>query len=582
MSIQPDLCNGTDQHFGSYKVICSNEFESGHICYFAGHTPFWGFPEYVYNYLKEIAAAGFGIIFISSSPIGAASLERLQNICPVIIEKENKGADFGAWKIGLSLTGYGKAFTTILLTNDSIFGPFFDLKPVFQAFRSGGSDFYGLTRSLQRDEHIQSYFIFIDNKVLVSEVWKEFWDNLLCYPKKDDIIDNYEIFFTKQLRSAGFHYDVWSDWKELAVREPIRKKIFKNANLFHFWGDALLTGKERFVENINPCAFYWQELITFLNFPFIKRELIINKKLNVEYDVLKNWKNAVAATGYETGFISQVLSLSEIRDTISSFPFNSPKFEFHYYYDPASPHFMNFILSFEKKTSLERGARDCLTITDTGSGAMLIFNLIYLTEASVDSLIEDNLHSDLILPVPGKNGYNLILPFSDDVIPYLQSRSSPRTAIFRGLDGYESAMLRYIRQVMPAGSEDWNDIYTPAAGKDLVDISDLKNIATLSGDPATTSNGEPEPFFELLKRYHREYESLPIWYKKIGQVFKIMSGHKVVKIKLKDKALKISLKHKVTVSGTNRANYIRNWYYHEYDVLPGWYKRLGKMINKNK
>ena len=73
-----------------------------------------------------------------------------------------------------------------------------------------------------------------------------------------------------------------------------------------------------------------------------------------------------------------------------------------------------------------------------------------------------------------------------------------------------------------------------------------------------------------------------MWYKKIGQFFKIAMGHKILKWEVRNKRIKIVLKHKITVNEFDKVNFIKNWYHHEYDVLPGWYKKFGKLLNKNK
>jgi hypothetical protein len=122
--------------------------------------------------------------------------------------------------------------------------------------------------------------------------------------------------------------------------------------------------------------------------------------------------------------------------------------------------------------------------------------------------------------------------------------------------------------------------------KNVTDISDLRLMESPLVEPfpleGQKPGSKPSSFFDILNKYHREYEVLPMWYKKMGQIFKILMGHKIIKMQFKNKGIKIHLQHKLTVSELDKMNYIRNWYYHEYDVLPGWYKKLGKLMNRNK
>jgi hypothetical protein len=587
MAIKLVLREGTDQHFGSFSVVYSREILGENICYFAGHSVFFEYPDQLFYYLAKIAAVGMEIIFISSSRIGVKSLEKLKVLCSAVIEKENKGLDFGSWRVALSLTGFGTHFGSVLLANDSVFGPFYDLKPIFQTFSSGQWDFYGLTRSLQQDEHIQSYFVLIKHQVLESAAWTEFWENMNCYADKDEVVEKHEIQFTQKLLSAGFQYGVWSDWMPLATEKAIRKKISTRANLFQTWTTAFNSSPLEFYKDINPCSFFWKELIAELNFPFLKRELLTQKKLNIEYDVLEKWKETVLATGYRTDLISQVLSHLEIDEIIRCAPFNNPNLEFHFYYDPASALFSGLLQCFANKTCLEKGADAYLTVTDLAGGSHLTFNLLDLTETGINEYIGKP-QSERLLPGSDNGEFNLMLPFSDEVIPYLRSLYLPRTVIIANAGGPEATILRFIRSVIPV-SGNLEYLNSPATEKAIIDISDLKEATkegTISGIPILYGSGQkgrpPESVFDTLNWYHKEYDALPGWYKKIGLVFKVMKGHKRIQIHFVNKSLKISLRHKVTVNELNKGDFIRNWYFHEYEVLPQWFKKFGKMINKNK
>ena len=79
--------------------------------------------------------------------------------------------------------------------------------------------------------------------------------------------------------------------------------------------------------------------------------------------------------------------------------------------------------------------------------------------------------------------------------------------------------------------------------------------------------------YELFYRYQEQYEVLPGWYKKLGQVFKLMQGRKRIRIVLEDVGY---IRQRAT-----RAEEIAAWYQKEFEVLPRWYKRLGKFVKKH-
>jgi lipopolysaccharide biosynthesis protein len=64
--------------------------------------------EYVFYYLDELKKAGFSIVFVSTSTLPQASVQRLSKYACIIAERENICPDFGSWKAGLSLLDWEK------------------------------------------------------------------------------------------------------------------------------------------------------------------------------------------------------------------------------------------------------------------------------------------------------------------------------------------------------------------------------------------------------------------------------------------------------------------------------------------
>lgn len=80
---------------------------------------------------------------------------------------------------------------------------------------------------------------------------------------------------------------------------------------------------------------------------------------------------------------------------------------------------------------------------------------------------------------------------------------------------------------------------------------------------------------EIKKYYNKAYDRLPSWYKRVGTVLKII-------LLRRELLFYVSKKHKNMfldiVYSLPDEKQLRTWYYYEYEVLPGWYKRLGKML----
>jgi hypothetical protein len=70
--------------------------------------------------------------------------------------------------------------------------------------------------------------------------------------------------------------------------------------------------------------------------------------------------------------------------------------------------------------------------------------------------------------------------------------------------------------------------------------------------------------------YARNYEILPMWYKRVGHVLKMLTGRR-------DWRSLYSSKYKPNPHQLSHTE----WYAQEYDALPGWYKKLGKYLKQN-
>ena len=83
----------------------------------------------------------------------------------------NVGRDFGAWRdaAAVALQRFGTP-QELLLTNDSVLGPFLPLAPLVDAWRAGGEGFFGLTESLGGGPHLQSYALLGRGEKAVGEM----------------------------------------------------------------------------------------------------------------------------------------------------------------------------------------------------------------------------------------------------------------------------------------------------------------------------------------------------------------------------------------------------------------------------
>ena len=232
--------------------------------------------KYVLYYLSELSKVS-DIIFVSTSE-GLQNTDSLKLYCRDIIVKENYGYDFGAWKSGLNLLGNElEDYEELILCNDSMFGPFYELEPIFNKM-SNSYDVWSMTDNMQIAHHLQSFFVVYNKKAFQHKLFKDFWNNFKIYIDKQKLIEMNEIKFSEELLKC----------KDLRVGSYVEAREL----------DSFL----------NITHYYWDELLSKYKFPFIKKELLRDNPMNLD---TSNWKEVIESTSdYNTKLIIDVLEKS--------------------------------------------------------------------------------------------------------------------------------------------------------------------------------------------------------------------------------------------------------------------------------
>ncbi|MBF4633321.1 hypothetical protein ITJ38_02770 [Agreia pratensis] len=164
---------------------------------------------------------------------------------PHVVIKPNIGYDFGSWATGMKLFPHLLSARFVILANDSMIGPFASLAPMVENFENSGVDVWGATNTTQFIPHLQSYMLGFSNGILQDSPLQHFWTRLRRARDKQQIIELYEMGFSRLLYAEGYVTGAWFDYER--VVEPGQ----------------------------NPAITGWKKLID-LGFPFVKRELVTN------------------------------------------------------------------------------------------------------------------------------------------------------------------------------------------------------------------------------------------------------------------------------------------------------------------
>lgn len=205
--------------------------------------------------LQAYRAVADRLVVVSASarslPAEAASL------ADDFLPRDNVGYDFGSWRAGLSLLGPLDRFDEVICVNDSAYGPFADLGPVLADPRVAAADFWGMIRSAQRGDHLQSWFLAFRRPVLTSPAFARFWEGVVPQPSKEGVIDHYEVGLTASLAAAGFRMAALYDGRHDGP--PTFREMCRNVSpldLGHFGRHRRRVA--RMGPPFNPSELFWE------------------------------------------------------------------------------------------------------------------------------------------------------------------------------------------------------------------------------------------------------------------------------------------------------------------------------------
>ncbi len=266
--------------------------------------------DYVLFYLRAIRDAGFEILFVSNGPLlPARSLAKLEPLCARIVCRRNVGYDFGAYRDGLRALGDLAQFNRVLLANDSVYGPLFDLSAVLS--RCGDqAAVWGMTDSWSIRYHLQSFFLLIGREALTSPHFTSFWAGVLPLQSKGLVIRRYEVGFTQAMLRAGLHCEALFPYRVAAqdlVRASHEGRFSEDAIgpvMLDFF--AMLLRRVESGRPLNPLHHFWDHMISGHHCPFIKRELLARNPARIPHAHL--WERLIRTVStYDTKLIARHL-----------------------------------------------------------------------------------------------------------------------------------------------------------------------------------------------------------------------------------------------------------------------------------
>ena len=165
----------------------------------------------VVTMLQELEAADFETVLVSAAEV-PGPLGRVCTWAPggpampqgtTVMRRANVGYDFGSWACVLAAFPGVAAATRVLLTNDSLIGPFAPLSPILAAGDAVETPVWGLSGSRQYRPHLQSFFMLFKDRTLQNPELRRFWSDIRVETRKAKTVRYNELGLSEVLERAG-------------------------------------------------------------------------------------------------------------------------------------------------------------------------------------------------------------------------------------------------------------------------------------------------------------------------------------------------------------------------------------------
>ncbi len=227
------------------------------VCLFAHFSRGPRLSASVLHYLVQLKRCGLSVHVALSGMDRLADEDReiLDGLGIAAYPRANQGLDFGAWQ-HLIRIGCTDRADSVLLVNDSVFGPVSELAPIFAAMQARARDVWGMVESHEVSWHLQSWFICLTAASMARPAIARVFDLPFSQMSKAEIILHGEIGLGTAIRAEGLSWEAClSD-----PRRGLRKLVAVNP-MHVDWICVLRSGRVPFVKvellRDNPARIPW-------------------------------------------------------------------------------------------------------------------------------------------------------------------------------------------------------------------------------------------------------------------------------------------------------------------------------------
>ena len=235
------------------------------------------FHDYVVFQLRCFAELGYAITLVTNSPVlPEQRLKQLLPLCRAVLWGRNRGYDFAAYRDGLNDIPNHERCEQIILTNDSAYGPLFPLEEYLSRCTPDTGDIWSMTDNHSIVHHLQSYFLLLYPKAIMSPELRRFWRLLPDVGGKKWAVLQGEFRLSRTAAAAGLRL------RPLFASQDSQARIqtYRDLTAFDPAPDVVayrefLHGRFESADALNPTVYFADILIERERFPFLKRNMFL-------------------------------------------------------------------------------------------------------------------------------------------------------------------------------------------------------------------------------------------------------------------------------------------------------------------
>ena len=197
------------------------------LAIFAGYDKDNIIDDYVLFYLKELKKIS-DIIYIADCEMPESELNKIADFTIKAISERHGEYDFGSYKRGYIYAKENNIlenYDYLILCNDSVFGPFYNLFNIFDELLCYKNSVYGISKHEKDsiyEEHLQSYFLIIPQNVFLQRWYEDFIYSIRKENNKIDIVVNYEVNMSILFKKYGYNLtSLYSSNVNLSYYNPV-------------------------------------------------------------------------------------------------------------------------------------------------------------------------------------------------------------------------------------------------------------------------------------------------------------------------------------------------------------------------